>query len=600
MSEAKILRYLNKEGVYQTEFGSKGRGLNEITKNKIVDLNLPGLDFEESYKRYYPKGDFASYTIGYANTKVNDKDNTEETTGEMGIEKYYDKILRGEQGYVTYQKDLKGYKIADTKEDRKEATQGKDIYLTINSNIQFFVEQAIKKADSTYGFEWFHITVMDAKTGAILATSTAPSFDPNKKDMKNYLDYLVASPYEPGSTMKTFTYMAAMENGVYNGSESYRSGVYTTKDGTEIGDWDRNGWGNISFDKGYAMSSNVGVINLINRHMNSLMLRKYFRRLGFGRKTGITLPYEDAGSIDFKYETEIYNAGFGQGITTTPIQNVKALTPLTNDGMVLQPYIVDKIVDPDTKEVVLKNKRRKIERVASSATVQKMLSLMNDCVNGLGNTGSGYRIDSGELIGKTGTAQIAKKHGGGYVEGKENVISSFSGIYPKSDPQIIIYASVKKPGGGSQTPISTAVKDIVNNVSKYYGHDKKLPNAEIKDYKLSSFINKKVDTTKNILNTNKVNYKLIGNGNKIIKQYPKANKTITSKDTVYLITNDSHPKVPDVKGLSSKVAKNILELMGLKVKLNGVGYVTSQSIKTNTEITNGMEITLTLKPKFST
>lgn len=599
MSEAKILKYLNKEGVYQTEFGSKGRGLNEITKNKIVDLNLPGLDFEESYKRYYPKGDFASYTIGYANTKVNDKDNTEDTTGEMGIEKYYDKILRGEQGYVTYQKDLKGYKIADTKEDRKEATQGKDIYLTINSNIQFFVEQAIKKADSTYGFEWFHITVMDAKTGAILATSTAPSFDPNKKDMKNYLDYLVASPYEPGSTMKTFTYMAAMENGVYNGAETYHSGVYKTKDGTEIGDWDRTGWGDLSFDKGYAMSSNVGVINLINRHMNSIMLRKYFRRLGFGRKTGITLPYEDAGSIDFKYETEIYNAGFGQGITTTPIQNVKALTPLTNDGMVLQPYIVDKIVDPDTKEVVLKNKRRKIERVASSATIGKILSLMNDCVNGIGNTGSGYRIDSGELIGKTGTAQIAKKHGGGYVEGKENVISSFAGIYPKSDPQIIIYASVKKPGGGSQTPISNAVKDIVNNVSKYYGHDKNLTNEEIKDYKLPSLVNKKIDVAKNILETNKANYQIIGNGNKVIKQYPKANKTITNKDTVYLITNDSHQKVPDVKGLSSKVAKNILELMGLKVKLNGVGYVTNQSINTNIEITKGMEITLSLKPKFS-
>ena len=599
MEKDEILKYLNKENVYQTEFGSKGKGLNEITKNKIEDLNLPGIDFEESYKRYYPKGNFASYTVGYARTKVDEDTDVEETKGEMGIEKYYDKILKGEDGYITYQKDLKGYKIADTREDRKDASQGKDIYLTIDSNIQFFVEQAIKKADETYGFEWFHITIMDAKTGAILATSTAPSFDPNKRDMTNYLDLAVSSPYEPGSTMKTFTYMAAMENGVYNGSETYYSGTYVTDDGTEIGDWDRNGWGTITFDKGYAMSSNVGVINLINRHMSSIMLRKYFKKLGFGRKTGITLPNEETGKLDFKYETEIYNAGFGQGITTTPIQNIKALTPLTNDGMLLEPYIVEKIVDPETKEVLVDNKRTEIERVASTSTVQKTNSLMDDCVNGIGNTGSGYRIDSHELIGKTGTAQIAKKNGGGYLDGKENVISSFAGIYPKSNPQIIIYASVKKPGGGKQTPISNAVKEIVTNVEKYYGNDKNSNKIEVKDYKLPSFINKKVDTVKNTLTSNGINYKIYGSGNKVIKQYPESKKTITNKDEVYLITNDSVTKVPNVVGLSSKVAKNILELMGLKVKLDGVGYVTSQSISENTEIKDGMEITLKLSPKFS-
>ena len=599
MEKDEILKYLNKQNVYQTEFGTKGKDLNEITKNKIEDLNLPGIDFIESYKRYYPKGNFASYTIGYAKTKTDEENKTERTTGEMGIEKYYDKILKGEDGYVTYQKDLKGYKIADTREDRKDASQGKDIYLTIDSNIQFYVEQAIKKADETYGFEWFHITIMDAKTGAILATSTAPSFDPNKRDMTNYLDLAVSSPYEPGSTMKTFTYMAAMENGVYDGNETYYSGVYVTNDGTEIGDWDRNGWGTITFDKGYAMSSNVGVINLINRHMSSIMLRKYFKKLGFGRKTGITLPNEQTGKLDFKYETEIYNAGFGQGITTTPIQNIKALTPLTNDGMLLEPYIVEKIVDPETKEVIVDNKRTEIERVASTTTVQKTISLMDDCVNGIGNTGSGYRIDSHELIGKTGTAQIAKSNGGGYLDGKENVISSFAGVYPKSNPQIIIYASVKKPGGGKQTPISNAVKEIVSNVSKYYGNEKNNTKIEVKDYKLPSFVNKKVDKVKNTLDANGIKYKIYGSGSKVIKQYPESKTVITNKDEVYLITNDNVNKVPNVVGLSSKIAKNILELMGLKVKLNGVGYVTEQSISENTEIKDGMEITLTLNPKFT-
>lgn len=597
MEKDEVLRYLNKENVYQTEFGTKGKGLNELKKKQIEDLNLPGLDFIESFKRYYPKGNFASYTIGYTRN-ASDEDST--ITGELGIEKQYDKLLKGEDGHITYQKDLKGYKIADTPVIRKDAIQGKDIYLTIDSNIQFFVEQALNNSDKGYDWEWFHITILDAKTGAVLGTSTSPSFDPNKRDLVNYLDMMISSPYEPGSTMKTFTYMAAMENGVYNGAETYRSGVYKTTDGTEIGDWDRGGWGVISFDKGYAMSSNVGVINLINRHMSSLMLKSYFKKLGFGKKTGIELPNEMKGKLDFRYETEIYNAGFGQGITTTPIQNVKAMTPLTNDGMLLEPYVISKIIDSDTKEVVVENKRKEVERVASTATVQKMLQLMSDCVNGYGNTGSGYRLDSGELIGKTGTAQIANERSGGYLSGKEDIISSFAGIYPRSNPQVIIYASVKRPSGGSQKPVSNAVKEIVGNISKYYGNsDSKAPTTiEIKDYTVESFTNKKVDQVKMSLDSQGIKYQVIGNGSKVIKQSPNSGDVITNNDIVYLITNDGAMQVPDVRGKSSKVGKDILQKLGLKVKLNGVGYVTEQSIAPGTVITNGMEITLNLAPKY--
>ena len=597
MEKDEVLKFLNKEGVYQTEFGTKGKGLNELVKKQIEDLNLPGLGFIESFKRYYPKGNFASYTIGYTKN-ISDKDST--IQGEMGIEKQYNEILKGEDGYTTYQKDLRGYKIADTPVIKKDAVQGKDIYLTIDSNIQFFIEQAINNSDREYDWEWFHITVLDAKTGAVLGTSTSPSFDPNKRDITNYLDMFLQSPYEPGSTMKTFTYMAAMENGVYNGGETYESGVYVTQDGTEIGDWNRNGWGVITFDKGYAMSSNVGVINMIHRHMSSVMLRQYYKKLGFGKKTGIELPNESKGNLEFKYETEIYNAGFGQGITTTPIQNAKAMTPLTNDGILLEPYLISKIVDTSTGNVVLENKRDEIERVASTETVHKMISLMDDCVNGIGNTGSGYRIDGGELIGKTGTAQIANERGGGYLGGEEDIISSFSGIYPKSNPQVIIYASVKRPSGGSQKPVSNAVKEIVENVSKYYGNSDTSSNSlDIRDYKLPNFVNRKVDSAKTSLEPNHISYVIIGNGNKVMRQSPNSGETITSNDVVYFITNDSNLVVPNVVGLSSKVAKDVLQKMGLKVHLDGVGYVTNQSVGEGIPITTGMEIQLSLSPKYA-
>lgn len=598
ISKEEILRYLNREGAYQVEFGNAGKGLTELTKEKIEALNLPGIDFEESFKRYYPKGDFLSYTIGYAKEQTED-DDTVNISGEMGIEKEYDDILRGEDGYVTYQKDLQGYQIAGTPEDRKDAEDGKDIYLTINNNIQFFVEQALDEAEANYDYEWFTILIADANTGAILASSTSPSFDPNIRNITNYLDINVASPYEPGSTMKIFTYMAAMENGVYDGNELYHSGTYTTTDGTVIGDWNRAGWGDISFDRGFALSSNVGVINLIDRHMNAGMLRSYFKKLGFGKKTGIELPNEATGDLDFKYETEIFNAGFGQGITTTPIQNIQALTALTNNGVMLKPYLVSKIVDPDTGEVIYEGGRKEIDTVASETTVNKMKDLMWETVNGTGNTGTGYRLEGYDLIGKTGTAQIADETGGGYLTGSSDIISSFAGVYPKEDSKVIIYASVKRPSGGNQAVIWKAIKEIVVNISKYYGTSPdQQETTTLQTYTLANYQNKATADVKTTLENEGMNVRVIGSGDTIINQYPSAASTVTSSNTVFLITNDTNLTVPDVTGLGSKQAEALLRLLNITVTLNGTGYVTSQSVAPNTPITDNLEITLTLSPKF--
>ena len=602
ISEEEILGYLNKEGIYQTEFGSAGKGLSELTKEQIEKLNLPGIDFEESLKRYYPKGDFASYVLGYAKEETTvDQDGNEETNmeGEMGIEKYYDSTLKGEDGYVTYQKDLRGYKIAGTNEISKDASRGKDIYLTINSSIQFFVEQALSEAEANYNYQWFTIMIADAKTGAILASSTSPSFDPNVRNITNYLDMNVSSPYEPGSTMKIFTYMCAMEQGVYNGNETYHSGTYVTTDGTEIGDWNRAGWGDITFDRGFALSSNVGVINLIDRYLSADVLRSYFKKLGFSKKTGIELPNESEGKIDFKYETEIFNAGFGQGITTTPVQNIQALTSLTNGGVMLKPYLVEKIVDPTTGEAVYEGKRTEVDTVASETTVNKIKDLMWDTVNTPGMTGAGYRLDGYNLIGKTGTAQIADENSGGYLTGASDIISSFAGIYPKDDPKVIIYASVKRPEGGNQKVIWTAIKDIVLNISKYYGTDPtSTVDNSLKEYSLSSYKNKDVNNSKAELESMGMSVTVIGAGSDVIKQYPSKGEKVTAGTKVFLITNDSNVTLPDVVGLSSKQAEDLLRLLGVNVKLEGNGYVTAQSVGVGTPITAGMEVTLALSPKF--
>ena len=329
------------------------------------------------------------------------------------------------------------------------------------------------------------------------------------------------------------------------------------------------------------------------------MLRGYFKKLGFGKKTGIELPNEVAGKLDFKYETEIFNAGFGQGITTTPIQNIQALTSLTNNGTMLKPYIVEKIVDSDTKEVVYEGKRQEVNKVASETTVNKMKDLMWETVNGQGNTGSGYRLDGYNLIGKTGTAQIADNTKGGYLQGASDVISSFAGIYPKDDSKVIIYASVKRPEGGNQKVIWQAIKSIVLNISKYYGTQPSEEQVEtLSSFALPSYKNKNINQVKLDLENKKLNPIILGDGNKVIKQYPAKGEKVTTNDTVYLVTNATTQTIPDVTGLSSKQAEDVLKLLGVTVTLDGTGYVTGQSIEKGTIFTSDMNITLTLNPKF--
>ena len=597
MSYEEILALLNKEGVYQTEFGKAGKSLNEIQKDKILALGLPGIDFIETQTRYYPNGNFLSYAIGYAKT-----DSSGEITGEMGIEKQYDDILSGTDGYVTYQKDRNGYKISGTDEIRVEAEDGDNVYLTVDSNIQLFVEQAIAESAKQYAFDGVNIMVADAETGAILASASYPSFDPNtRNDIVSYLDSNVSIGTEPGSTMKIYTYMAAMEAGKYNGNDTYLSGIYTAQDGTQIGDHDRAGWGVITYDYGFAQSSNVAVANLVTKYIDRATLGNYFKKLGFGSKTGIELPNEASGKISFQYETEVINASFGQGILTTPIQNIKALTAITNDGVLLQPYIVDKIVDGSTGKVTYQGERTELGQVASSSTVTKMKQLMHDVVDF--GTGSIYAMEGYDLIAKTGTAQIASTDGSGYLTGEYDVIRGFAGIYPAENPKLIIYATMTKPQSKSARPLSMIIDQIIVNATQYYGIDTTVDDNEVVDpvveNLMPSFINQTINNATTTLTEMGVTPYVLGNGTKVVSQYPAEGTTITNKEKVFLVTNDDTTiAMPNITGWSLKEVKAFANLLKIPLTVTGNGYVTSQSIPEGTILNQDSMLTVTLEVKF--
>lgn len=587
MDKETILSYLNKENTYQTEFGVKGKGLNEIEKDTILATNLPGLDFIETTKRYYPYGKFLSYLIGYAKQDENGK-----MTGELGIEKYYNKELTGVNGKTVYQKDLKGYKIAGTKEVTEAKVDGSDIYLTIDNNIQFFLEEALNNVSSKYEFDEIDLIVANAKTGEILGYATTPSFDPNILDIKNYLDSNITS-FEPGSTMKIYTYMAALEAGVYKGNDTYMSGSFETKDKTIIRDWNKVGWGRITYDKGFIYSSNTGVVNMMDKYLDATILKNYLKKLGFGSKTDICLPNEGSGKINFKYETEVFNAAFGQGITTTPIQHIKALTSIANDGELLKPYIVKKIVsDSETTE----NKRTVHANVASSETISYIKNLMWHTVNDPDGAAHAYYIEGYDLIGKTGTAQIASTNGKGYLTGDRDIIRSISLMFPKDDPEIIIYGAAKRPE--NVRVLSEPVKDIVKNISKYYNIYKEQETTTEHVSTINNYLNQDLDQVVASLKENNITPIIIGTGKTIINQYP-LNKTITSADKVFLLTNSTDYTLPNLTGYSKSDVETLLTLLNVSYTIKGHGYVVKQSIPENTKITSDLKIEITLESKLA-
>jgi penicillin-binding protein 2B len=576
-----ILTYLSKDA-YQVEFGPKAKHLTELKKDEIVALQLPGIDFIETQQRTYPYGRFASYVVGYARKKevtTDEGETKEDIVGEMGIESYYNDELTGTNGYTLYQKDRNGYKIPGTKEVVVDAIDGHDIYLTIDSNIQLFVEDAIENLTKKCDTEFVSVVLADAKTGAILASGTNPSFDPNIKDITSYLN-LNVSTFEPGSTMKIFSYMAAMEYGVYKGNEKYKSGYFTAKDGTKISDWRKQGWGEITYDAGFALSSNTAVMNLVSKYMSASKLKAFYNKLGFGSKTGIELPNESSGKIAFKYETEVLNAAFGQGITTTPMQNVKALTSISNNGVLLKPYIIDKIVDHDTGEVLYKGEKTELERVASTKTVKKIKELMRSVITGDSSTSTGYyyNMPGYDFIAKTGTAQVPKENGRGYSD--TLVIRGLAGMFPGDDPQVILYMAIKCETCAS-TYVSKFVQSIVKNTSKYLEiyDETKAQTKKLEDYTLDSYINKNVSSVTSVLKSNQVNYVVLGDGDTIIKQSPAKGEKVNKIDRVFLLTNSNTIKMPNIIGYSSKDFYSLVNMLKIPYTIDGFGYVTEQSIE---------------------
>ena len=590
MSEERLLELLNKDA-YQVELGPGGRGITEVLKKAIEELELPGIDFiSDSKKRYYTNSTFASYIIGYA------KENEEkELVGELGVEGYYNEILSGTNGYTKYLKyTSSNYRIPNTPDDTEEAVDGSDIYLTIDFDIQNKAENAVKVLQDEYNTEWAIFTVMDAETGAIVASATSPNFNPNDTNtITSYMNPLVSYQYEPGSVMKIFSFASAIEEGVYDGDEVYMSGSIQVDANTVISDSETD-WGEITFDTGFAYSSNVAATTLAFRLLDygDKKLPDYYDALGFGKKTGIELANEVSGDMDVVYKSELASSSFGQGISVTPIQMLQALSSMTNDGNIIKPYIVDKIVDSEGN-VTYEGKRTVVNSVYSSTTVEKMHELMHKMVyEGITDA---WIIDGLSLMGKTGTAQIASESGG-YLDGEYDTIKSFGGIFPEEDPEYIVYVAARRFEGTSRnfaSVVTSAIEEIAKH-AKLTDETKEVDLSKVID--IDNYLSKDIGTVTTMLENKKIDVVVIGNGKYIINQYPIKNNTVLENGKLFLVTNGTEIKMPDMTGWSLSDVKNYCNLIGLNYEYSGYGYVISQSLPIDTIIDpNNMMLSVQLE-----
>ncbi|HEY2420524.1 MAG TPA: stage V sporulation protein D [Neobacillus sp.] len=417
----------------------EGRKISHEKAKEIRALGLEGVYIGEDSKRYYPNGSYLSHVLGFTGV---------DNQGLMGLEKYYDKELKGKKGAVKFYANAKSERMNNMADDYEPPVNGLDLKLTIDLKIDAIMERELDIAQATYNPDGLIAIAMNPNNGEILGMSSRPTFDPaNFKNVSQEVynrNLPVWSTYEPGSTFKIITLAAALEEKKVNlEKDHFYDPGYVQVAGARLKCWKRGGHGSETFLEVVQNSCNPGFVELGQR-LGKDTLFKYIKDFGFGQKTGIDLQGEGTGilfNLNRVGPVELATTAFGQGVSVTPIQQVAAVAAAVNGGILYKPYIAKELYDPITNEVVMRNAPVEKRRVISEETSKEVRHALESVV--AQGTGRNAFVDSYRIGGKTGTAQ--KAQGGRYLE--NNFIVSFIGFAPANDPQIIVYVAVDNPKG---------------------------------------------------------------------------------------------------------------------------------------------------------
>ncbi|MBU4483401.1 MAG: penicillin-binding protein 2 [Actinobacteria bacterium] len=418
------------------------RKVSQEKAEKIVEYNLPGIYFQNEARRYYPLNDIAASVIGFAGVDNN---------GLAGIELQYEKVLRGIDGKAIAEKDVFGNIIPGENNTYIEPVDGKDVVLTIDSQIQYIAQEKLEEVVSEFGALSAISIVMNPKTGEIYSIAAYPGFDLNnyqEADPELYKISGISFTYEPGSTFKIINIASAIENNSVSKDQVFDLASSIRVGDRVIREIFRTYNASYTTEEIIKYSINVGAVT-IALSMGEKTFWESIKKFGFGEITGIELPGEEKG-LFYDYKTwpasTIGALAIGQNISVTPLQLLRAVCAVANGGYLVTPSIVKEVKLLENEE----NENKQIEegnRILSQETADALKDMMLAVVEG--GTGTRAQIDGLKVCGKTGTAEKVNKNGVGYSEGRQ--ITSFIGFAPYEDPEIAIIVVVDEPQGGKNT-----------------------------------------------------------------------------------------------------------------------------------------------------
>jgi len=555
------------------------RRISPEQSERLEKLDLSGIGMLPEFKRFYPNGELGANLLGAVGY---------DAQALSGLELSQDKILKSQDPPILVEQDAKGRSYAPYGLVGKENPN--QLVLTIDKTIQYIADRELTKQVKQTRAKGGVAIVLEVKTGAILALSVYPNFDPNKYykyEFKDWRNRAITDVFEPGSTFKAFTATVALDLGVSDMKKSLHCGNGSLKVGSNV-IHDHHPYGNLTLPEIIKYSSNICSYKLAQK-IGKKRFFKYIKDFGFGSKSGIPLPGEQVGivpSLKRVRDIQLGTIGFGQGISTTPLQMAMAYGAIANGGFLMKPFLIKEM--QDSRGNTLKKFGPKIARqVLSPESAKKGVAMLKTVVE-KGGTGTRAKVEGYQVAGKTGTAQKVIEGQKGYAKNK--YVASFVGMAPAEDPKLVILVTIDEPKGGYYGGLVSGpvFSKIMGPSLAYLKIAPSSPispqQAPLRAAKRLASLDKKVAPEKK---SEKKSALPQPSG-------PSENPAANSQDQG--LSDGSGIRVPQLTGLSVREAFRKLQATNLHLKIQGTGICLQQEPVAGELVQEGSSITLECSP----
>ncbi|MXQ49340.1 PASTA domain-containing protein [Streptococcus pneumoniae] len=612
MEKKYVISQLNQKKLTQVSFGTKGSNLSyskmSALKEAVEKAKIKGISFDTSTSRMYPNGVFASQFIGLAQRHT-EEDGSTLLSGVTGVEASLNDVLSGKDGLVEYEKDRNGNILLGTQSVVKKAVDGRDVYTTLSAPLQTYLETQMDAFQAETKGKFASATIVNSQTGEILATTQRPSFNSDTLEgleEKNFSwqNMLYQTNYEPGSTMKVMTLASAIDDKKFKPNQYFtNSGLNLS--GIVVNDWSvNNGTASIqtmTFAQGFAYSSNVGM-TLLEQKMGDAKWRNYLKKFKFGEPTYFGMDSESAGVISDN-SVNTATSAFGQGISVTQSQMLRAFSGISNDGEMLEPQFISQVVNHNNS-----TSRVTKPEIVGKPISKKIAKETRDYMVSVGTTpyyGTLYSNSEGPIIKvgnesvavKSGTAEIAKDDGSGYLTGERDHIYSVVAMVPAEKPIFTMYVTVQQPGSWTGMEWQTVFNPILQEAITM--QDQLLTSVADKEkrsettYELPNFVGKPTAKTITTLRKNLVHPIIVGDGAKVTKISVTKGTKLKANQQI-LVQAGKVEEMPDMYGWSKRNVQAFAKWNDLSITIKGSGKVVKQNTDVGTSFGKKKNIKITL------